>query len=183
MKKKLLIAGAAATLGLAGLGVTAYAATTDGGNGLVEAIASKFNLNKDEVQKVFDEQKSKMDAEREQRIKDELATLVKEGKLTQEQADKLIAKRAEMEKDREANRPDKDGKKPSEMTDAEREAKKKEMEAKKTELDTWLKEQGISAEYGRFLMGGRGGPGGHGMGDPGQRRGDTSDAQSTQRTQ
>lgn len=161
MKHKYLVtAGVAATLAAAGLGASTYAATQHGGdNGLVEAIASKFNLDKTKVQEVFDEQRSKMEAQREQELKDKLASLVKDGKLTQAQADKITAKRAEMKKEMEAKRSESAEKK-------DRSERKTEMEAKKKELDAWLKANDISSDYASLLMGG--GPGGHGgPGGPG----------------
>ena len=165
--KKIIIASTVAAIGVAGLvGGTAFATSqsSDGSDSLVSAIASKFNLNKDEVQKVFDEQRTKQNTEREQKVKDELAQLVKDGKLTQEQADKIIAKRAELQKEREANKPTT---KPSELTDEQKAAKQKEMQTKKTELEQWLKDNGISTDYAKYLIGGKGSrAGGNQMGAP-----------------
>ena len=174
MKKHLLVAGAVTTVGLAGLaGATVANAETNSTSStnpmssLVDAISSKFNLNKTDVQKVFDEQRTKMEAEREQEVKDQVAQLVKDGKLTQDQADKINAKRAELEKEREAQRTADQN-----LNESERQAKREEMrtqmDAKKTELDTWLKDNGIDTQYAYLLMGGRGGHGGPG----GMHRGD-----------
>lgn len=166
MKRHLAIAATAATIGIAGLGASvASAATNDNAtktdpmSSLVEKIASKFNLNKTEVQQVFDEQRTAMEAEREQNAKDRLAQLVKDGKLTQAQADAITAKRAELQKEREAN---KDANK--DKTAAERKA---EMDKRKTELEAWAKEKGIDTQYLRLVMGGPG----HGHGGPGGPRG------------
>lgn len=165
MKKPLLIAGIVTTIGLSGLGVgVANAATnseTKSGpmSGLVDAIATKFNLNKDDVQKVVDDQKVKMDTEREQQVTTELAQLVKDGKLTQAQADAITAKRAELQKTREAN---KDTAQSQSDTD-----RKAAMEKERTDLEAWAKQNNIDTQYLRFIAGhGRGGPGGgHGFGD------------------
>ncbi len=165
MKKKLVALGIAAVVGTVGLtGATVANAVTNTGSNpmssLVDALASKFNLNKADVQKVFDEQRSAKQAEHEEKVKDKLAELVKAGKLTQAQADKLLAKRAEMEKEREANR--------EAMKDKTREEMKSTMEAKRAELEKWASDNGIATEYLRFLMGhgihghGPGGPGPHG---------------------
>jgi hypothetical protein len=161
MKKQLVAAGVAATIGITGLGVgvanaeTASTAKADPMSSLVDKISSKFNLNKTEVQQVFDEQKTAMQAEHEQKVKDEVAKLVTDGKITQAQADAINAKRAELQKEREAN---KDTFK--DKTETERKA---EMDKRKTELETWAKEQGISTDYLRYVMGhGPGGPRGHG---------------------
>lgn len=165
MKKQLVIASAVATLGVAGLAGGAAFATSQSGagtNSLVNAIATKFNLKTADVQAVFDANKTQMQAQREQQVKDKVAQLVKDGKLTQAQADKINAKRTELEKAREAERTADQN-----LTETERQAKREkmrtQMEAKKTELGTWLKDNGIDAQYGYLLMGGGRG---HGHGGP-----------------
>jgi len=188
MKKHLLVAGAVTTVGLAGLaGATVANAETNGStstnpmSSLVDAISSKFNLNKTDVQKVFDEQRTKMDATREQQVKDQVAQLVKDGKLTQAQADKINAKRAELDKQRQADMTANQN-----LTEAQRQAKRDEMrtqmDAKKTELDTWLKDNGIDTQYAYLLMGGRGGHGGPGGMHRGDRDGDGDGAKNTSST-
>lgn len=156
MKKSLLIGATVVTLGvgtLVPLAAHAQTGTSASGTSIVDKIASKFNLNKADVQKVFDEEHAARETEREQRAADKLAELVKAGTLTQAQADKITAKRAEMKANREANKESfKD------MTEAERKAA---MDAKKAELDQWAKDNGIDAKY---LMPGGGGRGGFGHG-------------------
>ena len=83
MKKQLAIAGIVAgiaTAGVTGVGIASAATTstnsTNPASSLVDAIASKFNLKKTDVQAVFDEQKTKNEAEREAKIKEEVAPLV-----------------------------------------------------------------------------------------------------------
>ncbi len=159
MKKAIITAGIVTALSAAGLaGVSvANAATTTGTHngpfsGLVDALVSKFNLNESEVQAVFDAQRETMEAERDQEAKDRLAQLVTDGKLTQAQADKITAKRTEVEAEREANRTSNEKK-----TTAERKA---EMENHKATLDTWLSDNGIDEQYTYLLSGG----GGHGRG-------------------
>jgi hypothetical protein len=160
MKKHLVIAATAATIGLTGLGVgVAHAATTASStstnpmSSLVDAVATKFNLNKADVQQVFDEQKSKMDAEREQTIKDKVAKLVTDGKITQAQADLINAKRAEMQKQHDANKASMQS-----MSDTERKAA---MEKEKTDLETWASQNNIDSQYLRYIFGGGHGHGGH----------------------
>lgn len=157
MKKNLIIAATAATLSLGaiapvGLSLAAHAQTgTTTGTSIVDRIASKFNLNKTDVQKVFDEERKARDAERAQTEKDELAALVKAGTLTQVQADKITAKRAELKAAMDADRTAMQSK-----TEAERKAA---MDAKKAELDKWAADNGIDAKYLLPAHGGRG-PGG-----------------------
>lgn len=164
MKKQFIAAGLAATIGIAGVGAgvvnaAADPSKTDPTSSLVDKIATKFNLNKSDVQAVFDEQKTTRDAARETEIKAAVAQLVADGKLTQTQADAINAKRAELQKDREADRATMDG--------LSSEARKEKMEAKRYELESWAKSQGIDSEYLRYVVG-HGGPGmrhGHGRGD------------------
>lgn len=156
MKKTLLVAATVATLGLGAavpLAASADSNTANSGNSsLVNKLANRFHLNKSDVQKVFDEDRASRNAERVQAAKDELAALVKAGTLTQAQADKITAKRAEMQADREANHD-----KFEAMTATERKAA---MDAKKAELEKWASDNGIDIKY---VMPG----GGHGhMGGP-----------------
>jgi hypothetical protein len=81
-------------------------------------------------------------------MKDKIASLVEDGRLTQAQADKINAKRAELQKTREANRDSMDDK-----TSTERKAA---MDAEKTALDTWMDENDIDDTYAYLLMGGHG---------------------------
>jgi len=190
MNKPLIAAAVTGAVGVAtvaGLGVASAATTnssttttnsattakTDPMSSLVDAIVSKFNLKKADVQAVFDAQRTKMEANREAEVKAKVSQLVTDGKLTQAQADAINTKRAELEKQRDADRATMDSK-----TDAER---RSTMDAKRTELDSWLKDQGIDTQYSYLLMGGgrgHGGPGGmHGM-----RRGQDNQASSNTTT-
>jgi hypothetical protein len=186
MKKQLIVAGVVAATSIAGLtGVqVANAVTnssdsdTDPMSSLVNALATKFKLNKADVQKVVDEQHAKMQAEREQRVKDQVAALVTDGKLTQAQADKINTRRAELDKEREANRTA-DQNLTAEQRQAKRQEMRTKMEAKKTELTTWLKDNGIDERYAYLLMGGRGGHGGHGGMHRGDRDGDDAATKTT----
>lgn len=146
----------AASVGTMGL---AHAATNSDTNtnpqsDLIEKLVAKFNLKQADVQKVFDENRNEREAEHEQRAKEQLDQLVKDGKITQEQSDKIIAKAKELKAARDTDRTSMDGK-----TDEERKAA---MEAKRTEIDNWLSDNGLDKEYGRYLLMGhvRGGPGG-----------------------
>lgn len=165
MKRHLAAIGAITAIsaaGFTGVNIANAATTTESTNpmsSLVDAVASKFNLDKTQVQAVFDEQRSTMEAEREAEIKTQVAQLVTDGKLTQDQADKINAKRAELQKEREANR--------DTMQSMSTDERKAEMEKHKTELDTWFSDNGIHEQYRYLLMGGRG----HGPGGPGGMRG------------
>lgn len=158
MKKQLVIAGAVAVVGTAAAATGAYAVSTTAVqpgsahmSSLVDAIAAKFNLKKDDVQKVFDDNRTQMEQKRNQAVKDQLAQLVKDGKLTQAQADAITAKRAELEKQRQDERGSMQNK-----SESDRQAT---MQQHRTELDQWLKDNAIDSQYAYLLMGG-----GHGHG-------------------
>lgn len=166
MKKALMVATVTTAVGLAsviGIGAASAATTSststssNGVSSLVKKLAEKFNLKEADVQAVFDENRTEMEANREASLVSQQAQLVKDGKLTQAQSDAITAKRAELKKEREANRTTEQSK-----SDTER---KSEMETRKTALDTWLKSQNIDTTYAHLLMGGRGGHGGPGKTD------------------
>ena len=143
--KILTAAALVATLGVTGFGaLTSFAAENPQGqkHPLVEAIATKFHLNVVDVQAVFDEERAKrQDTRQEHRadfMADHLAQAVKDGKLSQAQADALKAKQAEMQTYMENLK----GKTPEERKIA--------MEAKRTEFETWTKAQGIPLPPQKF---------------------------------
>ncbi len=160
---------AAALVGAIALGTSVYAAQVPGTfqnrtSALVQAIASKFNLNTADVQKVFDDQRAQqqadMQAKNEQRFTDRLAQAVKDGKLTQAQSDLVTAKHQEVQTFMESLK---------DKTVADRQA------ALKTEMDSlkqWATDNNIPEGYlpmgfgpGRGMMGGHEGFGGRGMGE------------------
>lgn len=161
MKKQLIVASIVASVSaasIAGVGIANAATTTSSANGpmagLVDAIASKFNLQKADVQAVVDAQKTKMEAEREANVQAAVTQLVKDGTLTQAQADKINAKRAELQKQRETDRATNQS-----LSEADRKTKQ---EKERTDLETWAKDNGIANEYLRYVN-----AGGHGHGGPG----------------
>ena len=179
MSKKQGLAALAIALAVAGAGIGAVnAASDDSGktnpmSTLVQAIADKFNLNKDEVQAVFDDQEKEMQAERKtqmaemevkmkQNLTDRLAKAVKDGNLTQDQADLITAKNAELEAARKDSSETIKGMKT--MTEEERTALREKMQAQRDALKTWAKENGISEEYLPMMGGGMGGHRGPGFG-------------------
>lgn len=156
----------AVVAGVVGAGATAiHAASNDATTrpnpmaNLVTAIAQKFNLNQADVQKIFDEQQTQMRQEMETRqaeqAKERLAQIVKDGKLTQAQADLITAKQAELKASHES------------LKDKTPEEARTAMEAKKTELQAWAKTNNIPEQYLMGPMGG--GPRGeHGPRDGGR---------------
>jgi len=153
-KKLLTIAGLLVTAGAAGvLGLSHVSAeSSTGDSNLAEKIAQKFNLNKDEVQKVFDEAHAERKAEHHAKIEERLTQAVKDGKLTEEQKSKILAKLEEIKQDR-PSKEDLEGK-----TDKERRALKVD---KHEDLEQWAKDNDIPEEYLLFKVRGPG-PGGAG---------------------
>lgn len=166
MKKKYLIYAIMPVIVFATIGTVYATSNTSGTNNpmanLVTAIAQRFNLNVSDVQQVFDEQKTQMDAQRteqrtqmeaqrKQEFTDRINQAVTEGKLTQEQADKILAKKAELE----TQRTNLEGKTQEEC----RTAMKEQMDS----LKQWATDNNIPQGYlpfGGFGMGrGYGGPG------------------------
>lgn len=134
------------------MGLAHAATTTSGQQALVDKIATKFNLKTEDVQKVFDEERAAHQAEVATQLKTTLDQAVKDGKLTQAQADKLIARQKELQAAHEANKGSMKDK-----TEAERKAA---MDAERTAFKQWLTDNGISEEYGMLIHSHHRGPGG-----------------------
>jgi len=66
-------------------------------SGLVSAIAQRFNLNVQDVQKVFDDHRAQGRATMEQKFIDRINALVAAGTLTQGQANNIFSKKTELE--------------------------------------------------------------------------------------
>ena len=141
MKKSKLIglSMTAVILGVVGLGAIASAQTNTSGMGIVDKIATKFNLKKADVQAVFDADKTEHEAARAAEESTRLQALVDKGTISSDQKTKIEAKQVELKTARDAER---------------------------TALDKWATDNGIDASYLRGGMGGhmgRGGPMGEGM--------------------
>lgn len=113
-----------------GVSLAANAQANDG-NTLVDKIAKKFNLNKDDVQKVFDENKAEHDAERQQKLEKKLDKAVSDGKITSAQKDQIIAKLDEMKSFFDSLK---------DKSPAERRAA---LKTKRAELQKWAKDNNI----------------------------------------
>lgn len=162
LTRTLLVGATMATLavgGVAGAGLaSADANSSSGGTSIVDKIASKFNLNKADVQKVFDEDRAQHQAQREADQKQRLADAVKAGKLTQAQADHITSVMNEVKTLMGNTTPD-------QLSSETRSQIKQKLD----DLHDWAKTNNIDMQY---VMPGHGGPGGGhmgrgmGMGDP-----------------
>jgi hypothetical protein len=153
MNKKIIPYVILPVLGLAILGVsTTFASTKSEGekppNALVSSLATRFNLNPTDVQAVVDkvraERRATMRALHLTAFTDRLNQAVAEKKLTQEQADKILAKTNEIHSFRATL----DSKTPAER----QAAMKKQMDS----LKQWAKDNNIPQEYLMFGMVGKG---------------------------
>lgn len=122
-----------------------------GQSDLIDALSSKFHINKDEVKQVFEEQHEKREAAHEKRQSERLQKLVENGTITANQKSAIESKLAEMKADREANK--------DEMKDLTPEQRKAKHDEKKAEIESWAKDNNIdlSKIKGVFV----GGPEGH----------------------
>lgn len=158
---KILIIAVAALVVL-GLGTMIVAAAEDSSSTtsyppIVQRLADTFNLNPDDVAKVFEEERQARIEERNAQFESWLDTLVQEGKLTEEQKDAIVAKREEIQSRMEEIRNIDD---PEERRDA--------MLDLRIDILTWAQENDIDPYFLKgFGFGGKRGFGGPGCGGPG----------------
>lgn len=149
-KSKLLITVAAIAVLNAGL-LTSQASAFGWFNGsehsssLVQKIADRFGLNKDEVQSVVDEFQAEMHAKQMSEYEIRLDQLVSEGKITAEQKELIIEKKNDIVEEWQAKVDELRN-----MSPAERKAAK---EAFQQELAEWAAANNIDLQY---LMNGGG---------------------------
>lgn len=159
VKKPLLIAGIVGTVGAGTLATGAVVNAESGSSasgpmsGLVDKLASTFNLDKTKVQEVLDQQRSEMEKNREAKATERLQALVDKGTITSAQKTAIEAKLKEMKQDREQNK--------EEFKNMTAEERKSAMDEKRTELESWADEQGIDLNELKGILRG-GGPRGEG---------------------
>lgn len=165
IKKPLLVLGAVTGIGLAGiagLGVaSATTSTNNGADSIIEKIATKFNVNKEDVAAVFDEERNAREAEHQQKMTDRLTQAVEDGKITEEQKSKILAKQQELQAKREEWK---------DKTPEERREAKKELH---DTLKQWAEDNDVPLRYLMFVGGHHGH--GHGHGPMGDKASDSSD--------
>ncbi len=156
MKKLSMIVSAVASVGLITvLGTTLVSAHSRTSNtNLVNKIAQRFNLKTADVQAVFDQNHKERQAVHKKDQKTHLDQAVKDGKLTQDQENKLFSKQAELMAFRDG------------LKDKSEDEKHTAIKAKLDETRQWLKDNNISEEVVyRMVLTGQGGREGHGMRD------------------
>lgn len=163
-KIAVVAAGASIIALTGGAGVLAATdATSTGTNpesSLIDKLVATFGLNKSDVQAVFDQERTERQAEQQ------LTQAVTDGKLTEDQKSKILAKQQEMQTFMDS------------LKDKTMDERRAAMDSKRTELRQWVTDNTIPQAYARFVMGmggPRGGHGGPGMGGPGGRMHDDLD--------
>lgn len=147
-KKKALVAtGVTTAVGLASIGgalsITAMSASAENTKDIVKTsladkIAERFNLNKDDVQKVIDENKQEYAANRHQKLEERLNKAVEQGKITAEQKTAIINKHQEVRDYMES------------IKDTPQGEKRELMKAKLDELKKWAEDNGLG-QYAHLL--------------------------------
>ena len=134
IRKSVLVAGAVAAVGItsvAGVGLASAqtSSSSTGASGLIEKLATKFNLKQDDVKQVFEEEKAARKADMQAEIDKKLQNLVDSGKITAEQKTLIENKQKELQAAHETER---------------------------TELEQWATDNGIEAKYLMVGIGHRG---------------------------
>jgi hypothetical protein len=142
IKKSLLVTGVStgiALAGIMGLGVASAATSSTNHDDIITKLATKFNLSKDDVAAVFEENQAERQTERQQQVEQRLAAAVQKGDITEQQKQLLLAKRAELLAKGKANHEEL-----KDITPAERHKLRQQHH---DELQQWAKDNGIPMEY------------------------------------
>ncbi|GIW62952.1 MAG: hypothetical protein KatS3mg090_0778 [Patescibacteria group bacterium] len=130
MNKKYLIAAITAIIATVAVSSSTIFAESDS-NSLVDKIAKKFGLKKEEVQQVFDEHKKEMYVQRQQKFQEYLDQQVKQGKITEEQKQKILQKQQELRQEIE------------QLKNLDPDRKREQVKQLKQDYQNWLKENNI----------------------------------------
>lgn len=148
LSKKIIIPVLALTLtGATVFGIAKVNAqsTTQPYQGLVQAIAQKFNLNQSQVQSVVDQYREQLQASRQQqrqdKLKTKLNTLVQQGKITAAQEQSILAEFVKLQG--EYN--------PANIQNLTRAQRQQEFQKRQQELQSWASSQGIYLSLIRSL--------------------------------
>lgn len=138
-KNLLMVVGTVTLIGAGVMSSTpAYAQDASGQNPfqtLVQQLADKFGLKKDDVQAVFDAHRDEMKADREKRQEDRLSTLVSEGKITESQKALILQKTKELQAKKES------------FQNLSRDEIRTKMQKERADLEKWAKDNNIDLQY------------------------------------
>jgi len=107
---------------------------------IVQKLAERFNLNTEEVQQVFDEDREGQRQQMQIRFEEHLDQAINDGKITEEQKQVILAKREEMKTDPENFRN-------LLSKDLSSEERREKMEAHREEVKVWAEESGIDLDF------------------------------------
>lgn len=161
MKNKIIIGGL--VVAFAGLGAFSAGSTlansANGQDSLIQKIADKFHLKKDDVQAVFNQDRQERKTQMQQNFNSKLDQAVKDGKINETQKAAIIKKFDELRNNKEN-----DFKNFRSMTPDQR---KQVMDKQKTDLQAWAKDNNIDLNVLQEILGpgkGYGMMGNHGGG-------------------
>ena len=151
-----LILGAVALAGA--YGISKVSANENGNafgqNSIIQKLASRFNLNENDVKTVFEENRNEMQNKRQEECENRLSKLADEGKITQEQKGAIQKKQQEMRKENENRQAEMKN-----LSQEERKATQKNRQEERNkhqeEMKKWAEENGIDTEVLNQFMSGR----------------------------
>lgn len=151
MKNQIILTALAITsAGAVALGassVSAQTSTSDSYPPIVQKIAQRFGLQENEVQAVFDEERTEHHQQMQQQLEERLNQAVSEGTLTQEQLEAIKSKHLELQQKRTAQRDEWQSKTPEERQQL--------MHTQREELNEWYEANGLTFDQlflGRHQM-------------------------------
>ena len=118
---------------------TASADNTSQKASIIERIASRFNLDKDAVQGVFNEQSQAHQEEMTQRLETRLSEAVSKGTITEEQKSLILAKHEELQKEHETNL--------EARRNMTREERRADNQKHRDEMKAWAEANNIPSEF------------------------------------
>ncbi len=119
----------------------AYADNSDKYPPIIQKLVERFGLNEDEVKAVFDEAREEQHQQMQNRFEERLNQAVSEGEITEEQKQAILAKREEMQANRE------------EFKDLSPEERREKMEAHQEEMKKWAEENGLELDSCPMFLG------------------------------
>ena len=137
MNQKVLIAVPVALLALGAISTQVFAQTNTGRQNLVQQLSLKLGISEDKVQAAFNEIQSDRQAEMEKTYEDRLTQLVTDGKITENQKQKILAKHQEIVKQKQST----DW---QNMNPIERKTK---LNRYRADIEKWAKDNGIDVFY------------------------------------
>ncbi len=137
--KSMLVAGLVTTATAAsviGIGAASAQSNNSNGTGLIDKIATTFNLKRDSVQSTFDQFREEKQADRQVKADEHLQSLVDNGTITADQKAVLEAKKDEQKAAFENLK----------SQDLTRQEMHDQMEALHDDFTTWAEQQGINLQ-------------------------------------